>query len=87
MRTISDENIKLHERLSRSSVSGPHDTHLSDIEHIKRQAYLVLEENKVLQDQLNIQTNRLTDVQKTQIQEGKTSFHSNFPVLNIYFFF
>ena len=39
-------------------------------EHIKRQAYLVLEENKVLQEQLDLQTNRLTDVQKTQIQEG-----------------
>ena len=40
-------------------------------ENIKRQAYLVLEENKVLQEQLDLQTNRLTDVQKTQIQEGK----------------
>jgi hypothetical protein len=39
-------------------------------EHIKRQAYLVLEENKVLQEQLNLQTNHLTDVQKTQIHEG-----------------
>ncbi len=40
-------------------------------ENIKRQAYLVLEENKVLQEQLDLQTNRLTDVQKSQIQEGK----------------
>jgi hypothetical protein len=40
-------------------------------ENIKRQAYLVLEENKVLQEQLDLQTNRLTDVQKGQIQEGK----------------
>jgi hypothetical protein len=39
-------------------------------ENIKRQAYLVLEENKVLQEQLDLQTNRLTDVQKAQIQEG-----------------
>ena len=40
-------------------------------ENIKRQAYLVLEENKVLQEHLDLQTNRLTDVQKGQIQEGK----------------
>jgi len=40
-------------------------------ENIKRQAYLVLEENKVLQEQLNLQTNRLTDVQKAQIHESK----------------
>jgi hypothetical protein len=39
-------------------------------EHIKQQAYLVLEENKVLQEQLHLQTHRLTDVQKTQIHEG-----------------
>jgi hypothetical protein len=43
----------------------------SSRENIKRQAYLVLEENKVLQEQLDLQTNRLTDVQKAQIQESK----------------
>jgi predicted metal-dependent hydrolase len=40
-------------------------------ENIKRQAYLVLEENKVLQEQLDLQTNQLTNIQKTQIHEGK----------------
>ncbi|CAF3361010.1 unnamed protein product [Rotaria sp. Silwood1] len=69
VKLITDENILLHERLARSTISGKDDTHLSDIEHIKRQAYLVLEENKILQEQLNLQTNRLTDVQKVQIQE------------------
>ncbi|UJR28194.1 hypothetical protein I4U23_009445 [Adineta vaga] len=70
VKLISNENLSLHERLSRSSITpGNNDNQLSDIEHIKRQAYLVLEENKVLQEQLNLQTNRLTDVQKTQIQE------------------
>jgi predicted metal-dependent hydrolase len=39
-------------------------------ENIKRQAYLVLEENKVLQEQLDLQTNQLTNIQKTQIHEG-----------------
>ena len=71
IKVITNENLILHERISRSSTSSNHDPHLSDIEHIKRQAYLVLEENKVLQDQLNLQTNRLNDVQKTQIQEGR----------------
>ena len=77
MRRLTDENILLHERSSRSSVSKSTDNHLSDIDHIKRQAYLVLEENKVLQDQLDLQTNRLNDVQKTQIQEGNENdgFH------------
>ncbi|CAF2815027.1 unnamed protein product [Rotaria sp. Silwood2] len=69
VKLITNENISLHERLARSTPSGKDDVHLSDIEHIKRQAYLVLEENKVLQQQLDLQTNRLTDVQKTQIQE------------------
>ncbi|CAF0906497.1 unnamed protein product [Rotaria sordida] len=69
IKLITDENISLHERLARSTTSGKDDGHLSDIEHIKRQAYLVLEENKILQEQLNLQTNRLTDVQKAQIQE------------------
>ncbi|CAF1317990.1 unnamed protein product [Rotaria magnacalcarata] len=69
VKMIANENILLNERLSRSTTSKSHDAHLSDIEHIKRQAYLVLEENKVLQEQLNLQTNRLTDVQKVQIQE------------------
>lgn len=68
--TISKENILLHERLARSSTSFSVDPHMSEIEQIKRQAYLVLEENKVLQDQLDLQSNRLTDVQKHQIQEG-----------------
>jgi hypothetical protein len=40
-------------------------------ENIKRQAYLVLEENKVLQEQLDLQTNLLTDVQKAQLEESK----------------
>jgi len=70
IKLITNENLILHERLARSSTSANHDPHLSDIEHIKRQAYLVLEENKILQEQLDLQTNRLTDVQKTQIQEG-----------------
>ena len=70
VKSITNENLILHERLGRSSTSVNNDPHLSDIEHIKRQAYLVLEENKVLQEQLNLQTNRLTDVQKTQIHEG-----------------
>lgn len=39
-------------------------------DHIKRQAYLVLEENKVLQKQLDLQNHQLTDVQKRQIGEG-----------------
>ncbi|CAF0741166.1 unnamed protein product [Adineta steineri] len=69
VKIITNENISLHERLARSTISEKNDPHISDIEHIKRQAYLVLEENKVLQEQLNLQTNRLTDVQKTQIQE------------------
>ncbi len=47
---------------------------LSCRENIKRQAYLVLEENKVLQEQLDLQTNRLTDIQKAQIQEGELLF-------------
>lgn len=72
MKLIINENTRLHERLSRSSVSQGHDNQLSDIQQIKRQAYLVLEENKVLQDQLDLQTNRLNDVQKNQIQEVST---------------
>ncbi len=67
---ILNDKLILHERIARSSTSSNNDPHLSDIEHIKRQAYLVLEENKVLQEQLDLQTNRLTDVQKAQIQEG-----------------
>jgi hypothetical protein len=43
-------------------------------DHIKRQAYLVLEENKVLQKQLDLQNNQLTDVQKRQINEGLSLF-------------
>ena len=70
VKSITNENLILHERLARSSTSANTDPHLSDIDHIKRQAYLVLEENKVLQEQLDLQTNRLTDVQKTQIHEG-----------------
>lgn len=70
MKLIINENTRLHERLSRSSISQGNDNQLSDIQQIKRQAYLVLEENKVLQDQLDLQTNRLNDVQKNQIQEG-----------------
>ncbi|CAF0777451.1 unnamed protein product [Adineta ricciae] len=70
VKLLINENASLHERLARTATtSGNHDHQLSDIEHIKRQAYLVLEENKVLQEQLDLQTNRLTDVQKTQIQE------------------
>ena len=71
--TITKENVLIHERLARSSTSLSADPHLSEIEQIKRQAYLVLEENKVLQDQLDLQSNRLTDVQKHQIHEGKSS--------------
>lgn len=80
--TITKENVLIHERLARSSTSLSADPHLSEIEQIKRQAYLVLEENKVLQDQLDLQSNRLTDVQKHQIQEGKSStvgIHWDFP--------
>ncbi|CAF2411488.1 unnamed protein product [Rotaria sp. Silwood2] len=72
VKLITNENLSLHERISRTSVSIPinqSSTHAIDIENIKRQAYLVLEENKVLQEQLNLQTNKLTDVQKVQIQE------------------
>ena len=70
MKLLINENTRLHDRLSRSPASQGNDNHLSDIEQIKRQAYLVVEENKVLQDQLDLQTNRLNDVQKNQIQEG-----------------
>jgi len=44
---------------------------LHSSENIVRQAELVVEENKVLQDQLQLQTNRLTSIQKTQLEEGE----------------
>ncbi|UJR21266.1 hypothetical protein I4U23_024361 [Adineta vaga] len=71
MKQIANENLSLHERIARTSstVINQSTTHTTDIENIKRHAYLVLEENKVLQEQLHLQTNRLTDVQKAQIQE------------------
>ncbi|CAF1272609.1 unnamed protein product [Adineta steineri] len=71
MKSITNENLSLHERIARTSstIINQSTAHLPDMENIKRQAYLVLEENKVLQEQLNLQTNRLNDVQKTQIQE------------------
>lgn len=50
-------------------------------ESIKRQAYLVLEENKVLQDQLNLQTNQSTDIQKAQIQESKLFFFTSIQIV------
>ncbi|CAF0976224.1 unnamed protein product [Rotaria sp. Silwood1] len=72
VKIITNENLSLHERIARTSVSTPihpSPTHVTDVDNIKRQAYLVLEENKVLQEQLSLQTNKLTDVQKAQIQE------------------
>ncbi|CAF3413939.1 unnamed protein product [Rotaria sp. Silwood1] len=72
VKIITNENLSLHERIARTSVSipiNPSPTHVTDVDNIKRQAYLVLEENKVLQEQLSLQTNKLTDVQKAQIQE------------------
>ncbi|CAF2144262.1 unnamed protein product [Rotaria magnacalcarata] len=75
VKAITNENISLHERIVRTSsqsssppvIQTSANTH--DFEIIKRQAYLVLEENKVLQEQLNLQTNKATDVHKVQMQE------------------
>ncbi|CAF0866434.1 unnamed protein product [Didymodactylos carnosus] len=67
VKVISQENLVMHEKLSKSTIND--ETHLSDVDHIKQQAYLVLEENKILQEQLDLQTNHLRDVQKSQIQE------------------
>ena len=53
-----------------SWVNRIHAVQLFFSDHIKRQAYLVLEENKVLQKQLDLQNSQLTDVQKKQINEG-----------------
>ncbi|CAF3810528.1 unnamed protein product [Rotaria socialis] len=74
VKAITNENISLHERIVRTSSSSSSpviqkSANINDFENIKRQAYLVLEENKVLQEQLNLQTNKLTDVHKVQIQE------------------
>lgn len=70
---MTRENTLLHERLARSSTSTTNEPYLTDAEQIKRQAYLVLEENKILQEQLDLQSNRLTDVQKHQIHEGNAT--------------
>ncbi|CAF1128948.1 unnamed protein product [Rotaria sordida] len=74
VKLISNENLSLHERIIRTSSTpstpiNQSPTYIIDIENIKRQAYLVLEENKILQEHLNLQTNKLTDIQKAQIQE------------------
>lgn len=64
-----------------------HDTwySLHSSENIVRQAELVVEENKVLQDQLQLQTNRLTSIQKTQLEEGEKNQNQSKCTIELFF--
>lgn len=64
---IAHENLLLHERTPHTTSSM--NVKPTDVENIVRHAELVVEENKVLQDQLHLQTNRLTNIQKAQLEE------------------
>lgn len=88
---ISHENLLFHERTSQTTVKSTDvyvdsylivesrcdEYSLHSSENIVRHAELVVEENKVLQDQLQLQTNRLTTIQKSQLEEGENKIKEN----------
>lgn len=75
-RWINDEYASMKKRVSQNETIATFASNVStaDLDKIKQQAYLVLEDNRRLQEQIDYHKNLLAEIQKNLDQKGSFMF-------------